>query len=314
MGEISSPLAGTQNVTLLRVIQGRDLIERWQREYGIDVTAELRGHQEIHLYRCETTGLEFYWPRDVNGSSRLYEQLQKYEWYYEPHKWEHRVALKDLKSLGKARVMEVGCGDGAFVADALRAGIDVRGIEINPAAVQAAKSRGLPVEHIDLSDAATNFAGSMDAVCAFQVLEHVSDPRGFLEHCVRMLKAGGVLILCVPNAESFLKDQSVLLDMPPHHMLRWSVRSFASLTSLMPVDLVLTRLEPLRRTHVGSYAAARCVAWRRKAPALAWLFGKPTRAAIGLSMRAGLRHLATGQSLYALLRRQNDTGRRGGAA
>ena len=306
MSQVTSPLTGGPDVSLLKSFPVPEIVDRWHRELGIDVAPEVGHHPEIRLYRCNATGLQFFWPPDVVGSARLYEQLQKFEWYYEPHKWEHRVALDDLRPLGRGRVVEVGCGEGSFVADGIRAGLDVRGIEINAAAVQAARARGLPVEQADLSDAARSLAGAVDAVCAFQVLEHVVDPRGFIEDCCRMLKPGGLLVACVPDAESHLKDLDGLLDMPPHHMLRWSTGAFASLANILPLDLLRTRREPLRALHVGAYVKARRVAWKRRWPALGWAFNRGTHALVAAPLRAGLRRLARGEGLYVVLRRRGD--------
>jgi SAM-dependent methyltransferase len=144
----------------------------------------------------------------------------------------------------------------------------------------------------------------MDAVCAFQVLEHVPDVRPFLEQSVALLKPGGLLVICVPNAYSYLRDLCSPLDMPPHHMSRWSARTFASLGKTLPVDLVVTRNEPLAAPHVGAYAAAKWSNYRRRFPALAWLFGRPTRRAFAVALNLGLRRFATGQSLYAVMRRR----------
>ena len=302
--DVTSPLSRSRDVTLLRSFPVPEIIEQWRRDFGIDVAGEIGHRQEIRLYRCDASGLLFFWPDDVAGSGRLYEQLQKFDWYYDPHKWEHRVALDDLRQVARGRVMEVGCGEGSFVADGLKAGFNISGIEINDAAVAAAKARGLPVQKTDLADAAAASAGQLDAVCAFQVLEHVVDPRGFLEHCVRLLKPGGLLVLCVPNAESYVKDLPNLLDMPPHHMSRWSAGAFSWLSNILPVELVCTRFEPLQPAHVAGRAAAGRIAWRRRHPALGWVYNRGTQALVAAALRLGLRRLARGQSLYVVLRRR----------
>ena len=218
------------------------------------------------------------------------------------------MAFKDLKRLlpapKGAKVIEVGCGEGSFVSDARVGGFDAEGIELNAAAVRAAVARGIPVRHVDVAEAAAANAGAADAVCAFQVLEHVPEVGAFLESCVRMLKPGGLLVLCVPNAQSYLRDLDVPLDMPPHHMSRWSGGALAALSTVLPVDLEITREEPLRRTHVRAYVAAQA-ARSRALGRPAWTSGRAARAATMALLYAGLRHLARGQSIYAVLRRRS---------
>jgi SAM-dependent methyltransferase len=300
MQDVRSPLTHTDRVTLIDTMPTANLVADW-KQLDIDITGDLHGHEEIRLYRCDQTGLLFFWPGDVAGSAKLYEGLQRFAWYYAPHKWEYDAALRTLA--GAHRVLEIGCGDGAFVAKAVAAGIDIVGIELNPQAVTVARGRGLPVELLDLGDAANRYEGAMDAVCAFQVLEHVTDVRGFLEAGIRMLKPGGLLVLCVPNAQGYLRDLPSRLDMPPHHMSKWSADTFASLSQLFPVDLVETQVEPLAKPHVSAYVAAKWSVYRRRWPYLAWLFNRPTSLLARVALRSGLRRFAAGQSLYAILKR-----------
>jgi SAM-dependent methyltransferase len=301
MQDVRSPLTQTDRVTLIDTIPTADLVADWKR-LDIDITGDLHGHQEIRLYRCDQTGLLFFWPGDIAGSAKLYEGLQKFAWYYAPHKWEYDAALRTLA--GARRVLEIGCGDGAFVAKAMAAGMNILGIELNPQAVKVARQRGLPVELMDLADAARRHDGAMDAVCAFQVLEHVTDVRGFLEAAIRMVKPGGLLVLCVPNAEGYLREIPSRLDMPPHHMSKWSIGTFEALSQILPVDLVETHLEPLSAAHLAPYVAAKWSTYRRRWPYLAWLLNRPTAWFARLALRVGLRRFATGQSLYAVMKKR----------
>lgn len=245
-----SPLTGGNDVTMLREIPVARLVDSWKRNFGIDVATQFRGHEAIQLYLCRKTGLRFFTPTDTAGDGELYGQLQKLDWYYLSEKWEYREALRDLK--GCSRVLEVGCGKGEFIARLLEAGCEnAEGIDLNPRAVEAAAERHLPVSNRRLEDVARQY----DAICAFQVLEHVPDPMPFLQNMISRLRTGGRLILAVPNGDSFVQHaHKNVLDQPPHHMLQWTRRAFASLTNLLPLRIIRMACEPLDAIHVDWYA------------------------------------------------------------
>jgi SAM-dependent methyltransferase len=79
-----------------------------------------------------------------------------------------------------ARFLDVGCGNGAFLDRARRAGWDVMGVDPDPVAVQAARCRGLNVQRgsIECLDADT-----FDVITLNHVIEHVHDPVAVLRRC-----------------------------------------------------------------------------------------------------------------------------------
>lgn len=99
------------------------------------------------------------------------------------------------------RLLDVGCGDGAFLALAHGCGWDVLGLEPDPKAAQAAAQRGMPVLNGDLArlDGQT---GVFDVITMAHVIEHVHDPVEVLRACHRLLKPGGLLWVETPNAAS----------------------------------------------------------------------------------------------------------------
>lgn len=301
MMTVPSPITHSTDTTLLKSFHTAQLIQDWRESFKIDITEEMRGYEQIHLYQCNQTGLQFFTPLDTIGSGKLYAQLQRFEWYYMPNKWEHQVALKDLG--GCQRVLEIGSGAGAFVQTAIASGIDIQGIELNEIAVQMAQQNDLPIDRLDLTKAVQSYAGIFDAVCSFQVLEHVCDPKQFIEESVQLLKPGGSLIYCVPNAESFLKHQYNILDMPPHHMLLWSKTAFKALESLFPLRLEQVIYEPLATYHVAAYLETYSNVLRQQYPIAKLAINQHTLPFYEKCLNLGFRKFLKGQSLYVRFRK-----------
>jgi methionine biosynthesis protein MetW len=89
-----------------------------------------------------------------------------------------------------ARVLDVGCGDGALLSDIrLRKHADVRGLEIDPANVAAAVGRGLPVVQ---GDADTDLGyypdKSFDFAILSQTLQTTRRPDKVVEELLRIGK------------------------------------------------------------------------------------------------------------------------------
>ncbi|PSB25980.1 class I SAM-dependent methyltransferase [Stenomitos frigidus] len=299
--KIYSPLTGSDDVTLLKTIQSEQLVRDWARDFQIDITEELHGNKEIYLYKCNQTQLKFFTPSNIAGSGELYKKLQRTSHYYMPDRWEHKIALKDLSDCQK--VIEIGSAWGYFVKSGREIGLEIRGIELNEAAALFAQGQNIPIERLDLREAAILYKESLDAVCSFQVLEHVTNPKDFIDWSLQMLKPGGKLICCVPNSDSFLKYQYNLLDLPPHHMTLWSAGSFKSLESLFPIKLEKTVIEPLAPYHTEGYLSAYRDHLRSKHPTGKVFLNRFTLPVFRKILNAGVSFFLTGQSLYVQFRK-----------
>lgn len=120
----------------------------------------------------------------------------------------------------RPRVLDVGCSTGFVVEAARDRGWEAVGLDLNPSAVDYGRSRGLDLRDVALEDAA--FApDSFDAVCLFDVLEHLLDPVRTLRACTRLVTRGGIVFLYLPNYDSasrLLMGKDAHFIWPTHHL------------------------------------------------------------------------------------------------
>jgi SAM-dependent methyltransferase len=100
-------------------------------------------------------------------------------------------------------VVDVGCGNGSFVAACRERGIPALGVEAFAASAAVAGERGVPVlraagEELPIASA------SLDVVRLKEVLEHVQRPLELATELRRVLRPGGVLLCYVPTQWSQL--------------------------------------------------------------------------------------------------------------
>jgi SAM-dependent methyltransferase len=125
----------------------------------------------------------------------------------------------------RRRVLDVGSGPGFFLLHGQQRGWKTLGME--PSVQAAAHSRGLGLNVVQgfLSDATAAGLGTFDVVHLSEVLEHVPDPAGLLGVVHRLLDAGGLVCIIVPNDYSVFQEAlrrscgfAPWWVAPPHHI------------------------------------------------------------------------------------------------
>lgn len=139
-----------------------------------------------------------------------------------------------IRELTQGRsIMDIGCATGEFLAMMKKNGWEVLGIEPDEKTrKQAEKLHSLPVfpeAHLNsLKDS------SFDVISMWHVLEHVSDLRARMNDVQRLLKPGGILIIAVPNPESwdahYYKTYWAAYDVP-RHLYHFTKKSMDNLLS-----------------------------------------------------------------------------------
>ena len=114
------------------------------------------------------------------------------------------------------RVLDVGCGDGAFAAELLAAGALVTAADVARGALRRAAEHAPGAELVALrEDAPLPFAdAAFDLVWAGETLEHVADVTGLLAELRRVLRAGGTLLVTTPDQPRLVVALEALLGRP----------------------------------------------------------------------------------------------------
>lgn len=244
------PLCGSARSLLHRWHSITDVRTEWKKGFGFDPFDRLETNDYLFQFRCLHCDLRFYHPA-VCGDGEFYRELStRFDWYYEKDKWEFDVAAELVSQLPDvSRLLEVGCGQGHFLTR-MHSLYECQGVEFNPKAIEDCQSKGLNVTSSTLGSMETSF----DLVVAFEVLEHLSNPREFIEEALRVVKTNGYLLLAVPDPEGYFSEADrVLLDMPPHHVLSLSKKTFENIAKTFNLEILNIQQEPLRFPHYKSY-------------------------------------------------------------
>lgn len=123
------------------------------------------------------------------------------------------------------RVLDAGCGNGAFAGALSDRGYRVFGIDLEASGVSIARDHRpeIPFEVASVYDDLRDpFGGRFDAIVALEVIEHLYDPRRFVSRAFEAIEPGGVLILSTPY-HGYLKNLTLAATgkLDPHFTALW---------------------------------------------------------------------------------------------
>lgn len=151
------------------------------------------------------------------------------------------------------KALDFGCGYGFFLkalVEQMGSRVEVSGIELDSRVCNRAKTNlnGAPVYCIDLkAGTGTVPRNYFDVITMLDVLEHLDDPRIYLQRLTECAKSKGYLLLSTTNIESFnarLYGERWVLYSPPYHIYYFGLRSIRILlqqTGWRIVDLYTER-------------------------------------------------------------------------
>jgi len=146
-------------------------------------------------------------------------------------------ALKPFRGL---RVLDVGCGGGLLCEPLARLGADVTGIDPLEENITVAKDHanamGLSITYLPHTiEEMPQDCPSFDVIVASEIIEHVINPDGFLEACVKHLSARGGMVLTTFNKTFKSYLFGILMA---ENVLKWAPRGTHSWEKFIsPQDL-----------------------------------------------------------------------------
>lgn len=156
----------------------------------------------------------------------VYDVLKQDGWWWEVGR---RALARNLlrhyapvRSGGRPRILEIGCGSGALLED-LSADNAVVGMDISDVALRVCRERGLncaskgDVTSLPFADAA------FDTIIAIDVLEHIYDDAAAVTEIYRVCRPGGRVIVTVPAFQMLWSRR----DVDHHHKRRYRVKEIS---------------------------------------------------------------------------------------
>lgn len=191
------------------------------------------------IVRCRTCSLVFTDDREAPPPHTLYPAFEQSDtsaqksvrsalsvFLKQRHDFVRRVTPSGVST---PRLLDYGCGAGAFARFMSQSGYEVVGLE--------PFSLGAPTNESSLTllrkplDAARAELGSFDVITLWHVLEHVNRPVDLLRRLADHLSDGGVFVISVPNFDSLqsrlFKGAWFHLD-PPRHLVHFEPRTLAT--------------------------------------------------------------------------------------
>jgi len=191
--------------------------------FNPEVFSARRLPDRIHyrMVRCNTCGLLRSDPiADTTTIARLYQD-SRFDYGREVENlastYGDYLERLDRHGTSKDSILEIGCGNGFFLKKAREQGWrQVIGVEPSRAAVEEASPEIRSRIICAMMQSHLFPDHSFDAICLFQVLDHILDPASLLKECFQILKPGG-LILCVNHnvdalSSKLMKERSPIVD------------------------------------------------------------------------------------------------------
>lgn len=130
---------------------------------------------------------------------RQFRELEDGHWWFRGRRAVYLGLLRHhLAGARPARVLDLGCGVGGFLAGLSELGECVVPTDLDRASLATCRERGFPLGVVSDGYALPFADGAFQLACLFDALEHIPDEGRALREVVRVLAPGGRVVVSVP--------------------------------------------------------------------------------------------------------------------
>ena len=212
--------------------------------------------EEFNIVQCKDCGFLFTNPRPPQKELGRYYESDEYISHTNKgnslintgYKIARRFTLDSkLRLIQKhsppGRILDYGCGTGAFLQHCQKNQWQVQGVEPNEQAREIAND----VTKNNVTDSVDNLNEQYDAITLWHVLEHISKLNETIEQLKKLLKQQGSMFIAVPNPASMdareFEQYWAAYDVP-RHLYHFTQKS---MTQLMEKhDMIVSEVIPMK--------------------------------------------------------------------
>ena len=146
----------------------------------------------------------------LNDEANSYIEKQLQSNPYRP-KSQINLLTKWMGSIRNKKILDIGCGGGAFLTRALKIDAITKGIELSDSRGAYCVNKGLDVVKRPIDSSYwLEYKNYFDCVSLWDVIEHVNDPELVLKSSYEVLESGGYIFIDTPCRDSFYHRFGVL--------------------------------------------------------------------------------------------------------
>lgn len=204
MIELKCAICGSKEKTTLRYKETFEI----KKITGLTFSARRTpDRQHFRIVECSRCGLVFSNP--IFTPAKIHSWYEKSDFRYDKEslylKKTYGFYLKKMlgnKNPEKLKLLEIGCGNGFFLEEALKVGFkNVYGVEPGKPSVKKARVDIKKNIKLDIFKPGLYKDNTFDIICCFHTLDHIIDIDSFLTTTKKILKKGGKVFFIVHNTD-----------------------------------------------------------------------------------------------------------------